>query len=122
LKNRNFVRALQNFRGKTFVNRSIKTGIRVSRDGLGEWKTATKSREQILSIKILDALLEAAVCRKEKPHTPPDPSIEKVIYFRQHCKINGRDYTAVLTVKVYKSQNLHKYYHHYLDDFVLNPE
>jgi len=48
-------------------------------------------------------------------------NIEKVIYFRQHCRINGNNYTAVITVKVYASQNYHKYYHHYLDDFLLEP-
>jgi len=42
LKNRNFTWALQNLRGKAFVNKSIKTGIHISRDGLGEWKTVLK--------------------------------------------------------------------------------
>jgi hypothetical protein len=119
LKNRNFAWALQNLRGRVFFNKSIKTGIHVSRDGLGEWKTATKSREQILSIKILDVLLEIASYWKEGPHIPSDPNIEKVVYFRQHCRINGKDYTAVITAKVYISQGYHKYYHHYLDDFLL---
>jgi hypothetical protein len=118
LKNRNFVWALQNLRGKIFINKSIKTGIHVSRDGLGEWKTATKSRDQALSIKILGLLLEMADYWKEGPHVPPDPNIEKVVYFRQHCRINGNNYIAMITVKVYKSQINHKYYHHYLDDLL----
>jgi hypothetical protein len=122
LKNRNFTWALQNLRGKTFVNKSIKTGIHVSRDGLGEWKTVTKSRDQALSVKILGVLLEIAAYWKEEAPKKHDPNIEKVVYFRQHCKINGNDYTAVITVKVYKSQGIHKYYHHYLDDFLLDPE
>jgi len=73
----------------------------------------------VLSIKLLAILLEIAACWKEKPHIPPDPNIEKVIYFRQHCRVNGKDYMAIITVKVYKAQSLHKYYHHYLDDFLL---
>jgi len=122
LKKINFKWALDNIRGKKFFNNSIKQNISIARDGLGEWKSATKSREQALSIKILDDLLKIAVYWKEKPHKPPDPNIEKVIYFKQHCRVNGNDYTAVITVKVYKSEGLHKYYHHYLDDFILEHE
>ena len=29
---------------------------------------------------------------------------------------------GVITVKVYTSQNYHKYYHHYLDDYSLEPK
>ena len=119
LKNRNFSWALQNLRGKTFINKSIRKGIRVSRDGLGEWKTVTKSRDQALSVKILDIMLENADFWKEEPPKKPDPNIIKIVYLRQHCRINGNDYRANITVKVYKSQNDHKYYHHYLDDFIL---
>ena len=119
LRNRNFLWALQNFRGKTFLNKSINKSIHVSREGLGEWKTVTKSRDQALSIKILDVMLETAVFWREEPPKKPDPNILKVIYFRQHCRINGNNYTAIITVKVYKSQDYHKYYHHYLDDFSL---
>ena len=122
LKNRNYTWALQNLRGKNFVNRSIKTGIHVSRDGLGEWKTVTKSRDQALSVRILGVLLEIAAYWKVETPKKPDPNIKKVVYFRQRCSINGNDYTAVITVKVYKSQDYHKYYHHYLEDFLLKPK
>jgi hypothetical protein len=118
LKNLNFAWALRNLRGKSFANKSINEGISVSRDGLGEWKTVTKSRDQVVSIKILGQLLENAVFRSKKPHNPPDPNIKEVIYLQQDCKVNGTAYTAVITVKVYKSRNQHKYYHHYLDNSV----
>jgi len=122
LKKRNFKWALDNLRGKFFFNRSIKQNINVSRDGISEWKITTKSRDQALSMRLLSTLLEIADFWKEGPHVPPDPNIEKVIYFRQHCKINGTDYTAVITVKAYKSQNYRKYYHHFLDDFLVEPK
>jgi hypothetical protein len=70
-------------------------------------------------VKLLGFLLEIASYWKEEAPKKPDPNIEKVVYFRQHCRINGKDYTAVITVKVYTSQGYHKYYHHYLDDFLL---
>ena len=121
LKKAKFSWALDNLRGKSFFNRSINKEISVSRDGLGEWKTTTKSKEQALSIKILDKLLENAVFWKNRVHNPPDPNITEVLYLKQNCKINNTLFTAIITVKVYKAQNHHKYYHHYLDDFILNP-
>jgi len=123
LKKNNFFWALKHLRGHSFTNRSINEAITVSRDGLGEWKTVTKSRDQTVSIKILDKLLECALFWKEETPKNCDPNIEKIIYFRQECGINGNMYIAVITVKVYKSpKNYHKYYHHYLNDFVLEPE
>ena len=115
LKNLNFTWALKYLRGRSFVNRSINKAITVSRDGLGEWKTVTKSREQAISIKILSKLLESAAFWKEEPPKNGDPNIEKIIYFRQKCKINGNMYVAIITIKVYRSQTYYKYYHHYLD-------
>jgi len=46
-----------NFQGKEFKNNTLGINIRVSRQGIGEWKMKSKSREQILSIKILDKML-----------------------------------------------------------------
>ena len=120
LRDTNFSWALKNLRGKCFLNKSIGETIVISRDGLGEWKTTTKSKDQALSIKILGQLLENAVYHNKKPHIPPDSNIKEVLYFRHDCKINGNMYTAVITVKVYKSENRHKYYHHFLDDFILD--
>jgi hypothetical protein len=122
LKSLNFAWALRNLRGRSFANKSINETITVSRDGLGEWKTVTKSKDQALSIRILDQLLENAAFWKKEPPKNRDPNIEKVIYLREDCKVNGTMYTAIITVKAYKAQNQHKYYHHYLDDFVLDPK
>jgi hypothetical protein len=117
-----FMFARSHFQGKFFRNNSVNRNITVSRDGLGEWKTVTKSRDQSLSIKIVDALLENADYWKEEPPKNADPNIAKIMYLRGQCKVNGTKYTAVITVKVYKAQNYCKYYHHYLDDPVLVPE
>jgi hypothetical protein len=57
LKIRCFNLARQHFQGKAFKNKSVQQDITVSR-GLGEWKTVTKSREQAISIKFLNILLE----------------------------------------------------------------
>jgi hypothetical protein len=121
LKTRCFSFARQHFQRKTFKNKSLRQDIAVSRGGLGEWKTVTKSREQAISIKILDILLETGTFWKEGPPKNQEPNIEKVIYLRQKCRINDTPYEAVITVKVYKARGYHKYYHHYLEDMILNP-
>jgi hypothetical protein len=109
-----FVR--QHFQGKIFTNKSINKPISVSRDGLEKWETVTKSRDQMLSVKILDSLLQNSSYWKEEPPQNNDPNLEKVIYLRQNCRINGNAYQAIITIKVYKANNYHKYYHYYLDD------
>jgi len=58
LKKENFLYARKNFQGKTFKNAGIGRDILVSRDGLNKWSYATKSREQSISIKKLDIILE----------------------------------------------------------------
>jgi hypothetical protein len=121
LKKFYFSWALNRFRGKNFRNKSINQDISVSRDGLSEWKTKTKSRDQAISVQKLDVFLENGQFWKEEPDKNNDPNIKKIIYLRQRCKINGYDYCAVLTIKVYKYDNYHKYYHHYLDNVILEP-
>jgi hypothetical protein len=63
LKNFYFVWALNQFRGKNFKNKSINQNISVTRGGLSEWKTKTKSTNSA-------AELEPAVRRGMYPsHT-----------------------------------------------------
>ena len=122
LKKINFLWALNNLRGKSFFNKSTNREISISRDGLGEWKTKTKSKEQVISIKILGQLLENAVLKNRKQHIPVDSNIIEVLYFWQDCKVNDKMYTAVITVKAIKLEKRYKYYHHFLDDYKLNPK
>ena len=46
--------AEKNFRGKKFKNTSSGHEIQVSKKGLNEWFSKSKSEEQIISIKFLD--------------------------------------------------------------------
>jgi hypothetical protein len=122
LKELYFLFARQHLQGKNFMNKSINKPVTVSRGGIGEWKTVTKSREQALSMKILDSLLENSTFWKEEPPKNNDPNIEKVVYLRHNCRINGNKYQVIITVKVYKANDYHKYYHHYLEDMGIIPE
>jgi hypothetical protein len=114
--------ARKHFQGKSFRNRSIHQDIAVSRDGLGEWRTKTKTRDQALSVKILDALLMHGVHWRDGEDLGRDPNLEKYVYFKQPCRVNGANYTAILTIRVYKAGGYHKYYHHYLDDAAIGPK
>ncbi|MBO4629021.1 MAG: hypothetical protein J5687_03615, partial [Treponema sp.] len=53
--------ARENFQGKTFKNKNTNIDILVSRTGLNEWFSKTKTFEQAESIKFLDEILLNAV-------------------------------------------------------------
>jgi hypothetical protein len=109
-------------KGGGFLSFNKETGreIIVSKDGLGEWKTKSKSREQILSIKILDNLLKNSTYTHDAPDAQNRKNIEKMSYFSGNCKINDKEYRAVITIRMIKNYG-DKYYHHYLEDIKIEP-
>ena len=112
--------AQRNFQGKTFTNKATGRVIRVSRQGLGEWKMKSKTREQILSIKILDVMLENAAFDHDAPDEKERLNIENFSYFNYLCVINGLAFKAIITVK--RTQDYSDiYYHHYLEDKKIEP-
>jgi uncharacterized protein YjhX (UPF0386 family) len=120
LKRACYAHAKATFQGKTFIN--IETGrpISVSRSGIGEWRTKSKSREQILSIKILDKLLEDAHFDHDADDKANRLDIEKISYFRCPCVINSQRKEAIITVRYIRNEG-DKYYHHYLEDIKIEP-
>jgi len=114
----NFVQ--QHFQGKTFTNKATGREIQVSRQGIGEWKMKSKTREQILSIKILDQLLEDAVFDHDATDEKGRENIEYFSYFNRLCVINETPFQAIITVKRTKDYG-DKYYHHYLEDIKIEP-
>jgi hypothetical protein len=112
--------ARQNLQGRSFTNRATGREIMVSREGLGEWKMKSKSREQTLSIKILDQMLENALFDHDALDEQGRPNIENFSYFNHHCVINGTPFMAVITIKRTKHYG-DKYYHHYLADIKKEP-
>jgi hypothetical protein len=112
--------AREHFQGKVFTNKGTGRGIKVSGEGLGEWKMKSKTREQMLSIKILDKLLENATFDHDAPDEKGRLNIENFSYFTQRCVVNGTPFTAIITIKRTKLYG-DKYYHHYLDDIKIEP-
>jgi len=114
----NFVQ--QQFQGKTFTNKATGREIHVSRQGIGEWKMKSKTREQVLSIKILDQLLEDAVFDHDAADEKKRLNVDSFSYFNCLCVINGTPFHAIITVKRTKDYG-DKYYHHYLEGIKIEP-
>jgi hypothetical protein len=112
--------ARRHFLGKEFANKATGRTIKVSNDGLGEWKMKSKTREQVLSIKILDELLENSSFDHDAPDEKRRPNIENFSYFIYECVVNGTSFAAINTVKKTKPYG-DKYYHHYLENIKIEP-
>jgi len=112
--------AQRNFQGKTFTNKATGREIQVSRQGIGEWKMKSKTREQVLSIKILDQLLEDAIFDHDAPDEKGRLNVDSFSYFKRLCAINGTPFQAIITVKMTKGYG-DKYYHHYLENIKIEP-
>lgn len=114
--------ARENFQGKTFRNGNKNVDILVSRTGLNEWFSKTKTYEQAESIKHLDEILKKAVYNHHKKNEHPKKGDEKSTfdYYDYKLNINGKDYAVVLTVKNVQGQGS-IYYHHFLDDIKIEP-
>ena len=106
------------FQGNSYHNADTNTDIRVSRDVLDEWQSKTKSREQILSIKALDKLLETAVETNTVADRKGRPEIGSVKYFEAGLTVDDKTYKAHLTVKEIQDTD-NKAYHYYLEDVAL---
>jgi hypothetical protein len=120
LKQHCFEYARHAFQGKTYKNKESGRDIIVSKDGHGEWKTKTKSREQIISVKILDKLLENGSFDHDAEDKQKRKNIEKISYFHSDCTVHGAQYKAVITIRKIKNYG-DKYYHHYLEDIKYGP-
>ena len=117
--------AEKQFRGKYFKNLSTGHEIEVSKKGLNEWYSKSKSMEQILSIKRLDEILINAVYSHSAKNTKNTelnaPSYE---YYTYPIEISKNAYVAIITVRIVPNgkNDRHIYYHHYLDDVQIKKE
>ena len=110
--------AKERFQGNSYHNADTDTDIRVSRDVIGEWKAKTKSREQILSMKVLDKLIETAVETNTTKDKYGKEYTTKIKYFEAGLTVDDKTYKAYLTVKEIQDTD-NKAYHYYLDDVAL---
>ena len=113
LKTECFLYARGRFQGKSYKNTDTGREILVSRDGLDEWYNKTKSRDQALSIKNLDKLLENGKKIDWLEDNYQRRNVEGFVYLSAACCINGNQYDAIISIKQTKN-NKDKFYHYYL--------
>jgi hypothetical protein len=121
LKKECFLYARGNFQGKIFKNADTGRNILVSRDGLDKWNNATKSREQSISIKKLDIILENSRKIDSESDRKNRHTVDGYTYFSSNMNINGKPYKVVLLTRETHGKNS-KYYYHYLEDIKIEPD
>jgi len=85
------------------VNKNTKWSIELSRRVISEWRIKSRTRERIISIQLLDTMIENAKFMKTTEDTKNTNGIESVSYFDNRCYINGKLFKINITVKKQKS-------------------
>jgi hypothetical protein len=120
LKKMCFGYAREHFQGKKYLNNDTGREILVSRDGLDERYSKTRSREQALSIKILDDLLTSSTLPRPETDRKKRIDIQAMDHFSRNCVVNGKKYEARITIRTTREYG-DKYYHHYLVNIEIEP-
>ena len=79
--------------------------IELSRRVISEWRIKSRTRERILSIQLLDIMIEGAKFLQTVDDTKRTSGIESVSYFTNQCWINGKRFKINITVKKQKSHD-----------------
>lgn len=85
------------------MNKDTNWSIELSRRVISEWRIKSRTRERILSIQLLDKMIEGAKFLKTVEDTKKTTGIENVSYFVNQCRINGKLFRINITVKKQKS-------------------
>jgi len=87
------------------INKDTSWPIELSRRVISEWRIKSRTRERILSIQLLDTMIEGAKFLKTVKDTKNTHGIDSVSYLENRCYINGNLYKINITVKKQKSLN-----------------
>ena len=87
------------------INKETNWPIELSRRVISEWRIKSRTRERILSMQLLDTMIESAKFLKSVKDTKNTHGIDSVSYFENRCYINGNLFTINITVKKQKSHN-----------------
>jgi hypothetical protein len=85
------------------INNDRDWPIELSRRVISEWRIKSRTRERIISIKLLDKMIEGARFLRTVEDTKGTFGIESVCYFENQCKINGKLFKINITIKQQKS-------------------
>ena len=101
----------------TVLNRDTNWLIELSNRVINEWWGKSRTRERILSIQLLDVMIEGAKFLKTIDDTKKTPGIENVSYFENLCKINGKPFRINITVKKMLDKNRRFAYYYAATNF-----
>ena len=87
------------------MNKDKNLPIELSRRVISEWRIKSRTRERVLSIQLLDKMMEGAHFIKTVEDTKRTAGIENVSYYENRCWINGRLFKISITVKKQKSHD-----------------
>ena len=94
------------------LNKDTKWSIVISNRVINEWWGKSRTRERILSIQLLDVMIEGAQYLNTTDDNKKTPGIENVSYFENFCKINGRLFRINITVKKMFDKNRYFVYYY----------
>jgi hypothetical protein len=109
-----------NFQGKKFLNKDTNREVLVSRDGIGKWYNITKSREQCISIKKLDVILENCVKIENIVDNKNRRSVDGYTYYECSININKKFFMVKIATRETHGRDS-KYYYHFLADIKIEP-
>jgi hypothetical protein len=84
------------------LNKDTNWPIALSNRVISEWRIKSRTRERILSIQLLDTMIEWARFIKTVEDTK-NTEIESVSYFENSCRINGKLFKINITIKKQKT-------------------
>ena len=99
LKYRYRQNAKQKFQGRVYTNKDTSRQIRISADGIMEWWRKSRRREHIIAVQLLDYFLENGIFIEENPDYKKRPEIESASLFESACKVNGKYFKVIITVR-----------------------
>jgi hypothetical protein len=110
--------ARKNFRNHAYRNKNTGWKIRVSDQGIGEFKKFRK-KEHIILIRILNTMLINSNLLSTVPDNKNTYGVENVSYFGYQCLVNGRPRMVQLTVKKIQNDEERVYYYYKFIDIPL---
>jgi hypothetical protein len=87
------------FQGKMFRNKALNEAILVSRDGIDKLEGMLSFREQCLAVQLLDKFLIDSTVEDRQPDKKGRWNVDEFIYLSYQCRISGKSYKALTTVK-----------------------
>ncbi|MCL2444348.1 MAG: hypothetical protein FWD13_12930 [Treponema sp.] len=105
LKNKFYTHAKNKYlRDSLFIvlNKDKNWPIELSRRVISEWRIKSRTRERIISIQLLDIMIEGAKYIRTVEDARNTNGIENVSYFENQCNINGKLFKINITVKKQK--------------------